>query len=306
MEKDATALVIKSMRTTIDVFINTAKQFPQKSREISLAHTELQRAKHLLGLCLKSLGTDNPYPNSSDSKNTIIDKQAEHDAEKTLFPTFEESGCTTYIAMVKEFRAIIQRLLDNGTYAIAITNTPDNYARESKLALEEAKCWLGWELDVIANKETVPPPHIATPIWDKLDTIENDHAAVKQVQTPRIDTVQNLINNLFSIEKSQLSDGYHTFEELYEFRLMYNAALFNEWHNQGKYDVHKSWKHHDGELCFGGGWFIVVALLPSGQISNHYEGHEWDLFSIPETETAKHPFDGHTAGDVIERILKIL
>lgn len=289
MERDATALVIKSMRTTIDVFINTAKQFPQKSREISLAHTELQRAKHLLGLCLKSLGTDNPYPNSSDSKNTIIDKQAEHDAEKTLFPTFEESGCTTYIAMVKEFRAIIQRLLDNGTYTIAIRHTPPyDYAKESKLALEEAKCWLGWELDAIANnKEAVKQAE-----------------AVKQV--PRIVTVQNMINDLFSIEKSQLSDGYHTFEELYEFRLMYNAALFNEWHNQGKYDVHKSWKHHDGELCFGGGWFIVVALLPSGQITNHYEANAWGLFNTPETETAKYPFDGHTASDVILRISNIL
>ena len=25
-----------------------------------------------------------------------------------------------------------------------------------------------------------------------------------------------------------LSDGYHTFDELYEFRKMYNAVLFNE------------------------------------------------------------------------------
>lgn len=31
----------------------------------------------------------------------------------------------------------------------------------------------------------------------------------------------------FSI--AELSDGYHTFDELYEFRKMYNAALFNEW-----------------------------------------------------------------------------
>lgn len=113
-------------------------------------------------------------------------------------------------------------------------------------------------------------------------------------------------------EMGEVSDGYHTFNELYEFRKMYNAALFNEWakdHIIGsniepgpKYNVHKSWKHNDGELCFGGGWFIVVADLPGGQISNHYKAEDWDLFKIPETEKALLPFDGHTGSDVINRL----
>jgi hypothetical protein len=108
-----------------------------------------------------------------------------------------------------------------------------------------------------------------------------------------------------------ISDGYHTFDELYDFRKIYNAALFNEWAmlwNENKlaiipkYDVHKSWKHNDGELCFGGGWFIVVAILPTGQISNHYEAKDWGLFKIPEVEKAKYPFDGHTTQDVLQRL----
>jgi hypothetical protein len=98
------------------------------------------------------------------------------------------------------------------------------------------------------------------------------------------------------------SDGYHTFNELYEFRKAYNAALFNEWAVGGKCSVHKSWRHHDGELCFGGGWFIVVAVLPDGQISNHYEAKDWDLFAVPETERALFEFDGHTGADVVERL----
>jgi hypothetical protein len=98
------------------------------------------------------------------------------------------------------------------------------------------------------------------------------------------------------------SDGYHTFNELYEFRKAYNVALFNEWAAGGKCSVHKSWRHHDGELCFGGGWFIVVAVLPNGQISNHYEAKDWDLFAIPETERALFEFDGHTGSDVIARL----
>lgn len=44
----------------------------------------------------------------------------------------------------------------------------------------------------------------------------------------------------------ETSDGYHTFNELYRFRLLYNAALFNLWANLDKGEVHKSWRHHDG------------------------------------------------------------
>lgn len=115
----------------------------------------------------------------------------------------------------------------------------------------------------------------------------------------------NLIIKANGVDTNKVSDGYHTFEELYEFRKVYNAALFNEW---GKseilrdYYVHKSWRHHDGELCFGGGWFIVVAKLPTGQISNHYEAKDWSLFNIPEEEKALFEFDGHTPQDVLARL----
>jgi hypothetical protein len=98
------------------------------------------------------------------------------------------------------------------------------------------------------------------------------------------------------------SDGYHKFNELYEFRKAYNVALFNEWASSGKCSVHKSWRHNDGELCFGGGWFIVVAVLPQGQISNHYEAKDWELFAVPQTERALFEFDGHAGSDVIERL----
>ena len=123
----------------------------------------------------------------------------------------------------------------------------------------------------------------------------------------------------FGRDVSSISDGYHTFFELYEFRKMYNAALFNEWAahlttfygggqaliNVPKYKVHKSWKHHDGEPCFGGGWFIVMAVLPTGQISNHYEAKDWELFKIPEEPKAKYEFDGHTSQDVLKRLLEL-
>ena len=107
------------------------------------------------------------------------------------------------------------------------------------------------------------------------------------------------------------SDGYHTFDELYEYRKLYNAALFNEWWALREtlygfqFNVHKSKRHSDGELCFGGGWFIVQATLPTGQISNHYKLDDWDLFKCEEREQAD-TYDGHSPSDVAIRLAQFL
>jgi len=144
----------------------------------------------------------------------------------------------------------------------------------------------------------------------------------------KIEEVQELVNVLGD-SKGSISDGFHSFNELYEFRKLYNALLFNEWAKQidvkyhfvknkhgllkeevlykkYKYDVHKSIRHNDGELCFGGGWFVVVAVLPSGQITNHYKMEDWDLFKIPQVVKAKYEFDGHTSQDVLVRMLDLI
>lgn len=107
-------------------------------------------------------------------------------------------------------------------------------------------------------------------------------------------------------DKGNISDGYHTFNELYEYRLLYNASMFNELAKQGLYDVHKSRKHSDGTIPFGDeNWFIVQAELPTGQISNHYEMKDWELFNVPEKEKAN-TYDGHTPKDVSKRLRDFL
>ena len=103
--------------------------------------------------------------------------------------------------------------------------------------------------------------------------------------------------NAFYIVGNDISDGYHTFKELYDYRMLYNALWVNSLHEAGlseKYRLHKSMKHHDGELCFDGGWFIVSLVLPTGQVSNHYEMEYWDLFMIPEFEKSINEYDGHS------------
>lgn len=114
-----------------------------------------------------------------------------------------------------------------------------------------------------------------------------------------VDEVNDTIAN-GSFDADGVSDGYHTFGELYNYRKLYNAAFFNELVGKG-IKVHKSKRHSTGDECFGGGWFIVMAELPTGQISNHYEMKDWDLFKVPEQELAD-KWDGHTPQQAAERL----
>lgn len=110
-------------------------------------------------------------------------------------------------------------------------------------------------------------------------------------------TVQQMVEEL---RTGDASDGHHTHNELYEYRLLYNAHAARGWLAAG-IKVVKSWKHSDGQQCFGGGWFVVVADLPTGQISNHYEAYDWDLFDVPEVDQAPE-WDGHTPEDAADRL----
>jgi hypothetical protein len=67
-------------------------------------------------------------------------------------------------------------------------------------------------------------------------------------------------------------------------------------------DPHKSRRHHDGAEPFDDpNWFIVVAQLPTGQISYHYELKHWDLFQIPERPRAAE-WDGHSSEEAADRL----
>lgn len=91
----------------------------------------------------------------------------------------------------------------------------------------------------------------------------------------------------------EMSDGYHTFNGLYYQRMVLFAALVKA----HKDKAWKSWKHEDGEPCFGGGWFIVGIDTPQGSYTYHYEDKYWSWFECEELPVAKH-WDGHTEKDV--------
>ena len=91
----------------------------------------------------------------------------------------------------------------------------------------------------------------------------------------------------------EMSDGYHTFNGLYYQRMVLFAALVKAHKDR----AWKSLRHEDGELCFGGGWFIVGIDTPQGSYTYHYENKYFDLFECAELPVAKH-WDGHTEEDV--------
>lgn len=121
-----------------------------------------------------------------------------------------------------------------------------------------------------------------------------------------VEKILGSIQNKKPVDVGEVSDGYHTFNELYRYRMLYNAAFFNLLARSGQVEVCKSRRHSDGEKCFGSDdWFIVMAILPTGQVSNHYESKYWDLFDVPERETA-FEYDGHTPNEAADRLEQYL
>lgn len=88
-----------------------------------------------------------------------------------------------------------------------------------------------------------------------------------------------------------LSDGYHTYNELYYHR----AVLFSVICNNHKDIAYKSKKHHDGTMYDG--MFIIGIKTPQGQYSYHYDLNMWSMFDVPELEFAPE-WDWHQASDI--------
>lgn len=108
------------------------------------------------------------------------------------------------------------------------------------------------------------------------------------------------INNTINANKhnpevvtDDISDGFHTFGQLYFQRMILFATLVNLF-------PEISWKtkrHEDGEECFGGGWFLVTIDTPEGAYGYHYRLEDWDKFNCMELYKAKH-WDGYTEENV--------
>lgn len=113
-----------------------------------------------------------------------------------------------------------------------------------------------------------------------------------------------LSNRYWFIEKAQavldilpedsgsISDGYHTFDELYDHRMHLFAVICN----QNKELSWKSKLHHDNTMYDD--YFIVGITTPQGNYTYHYHIDHWDMFNVKELDKAPE-WDGHKPSDII-------
>lgn len=110
----------------------------------------------------------------------------------------------------------------------------------------------------------------------------------------------NIINTEMSqlIDKGSISDGSHTFDELYFHRMILFSIICNE----NKENSWKSKLHDDGTMFDN--YFIVGITTPEGDFSYHYKMDCWDYFKqIKELSNAP-KWDGHQSSD-ITRLLSL-
>lgn len=102
-----------------------------------------------------------------------------------------------------------------------------------------------------------------------------------------------------------ISDGYHTFGELYDHRRALTALLAAMAARVG--GSWRSKRHHpEDSPMFEGGYFIVGVDLPgAGTITYHYKLKHWDDFpAVPELEHAP-KWDGAPPEATVERLLQV-
>lgn len=99
-------------------------------------------------------------------------------------------------------------------------------------------------------------------------------------------------------DKSKISDGSHTFKELYHHRAILFSIICNTYKNQSW----KSWKHDDGTMFED--YFVVGVTTEQGKYSYHYHKDYWKYFEVKELTYAP-VWDGHKPSD-IERLFTLL
>lgn len=107
-----------------------------------------------------------------------------------------------------------------------------------------------------------------------------------------------------TINTGSISDGYHTFDELYEHRITLWIALCR----RTTHTIREAWnpvwrtlKHSDGS-CFDG-WFVLGMFSePGRQITYHLPVSRWEEAGFARTLDRAPEFDGHTSSDVLRRI----
>lgn len=165
----------------------------------------------------------------------------------------------------------------------------------ARLTIEQAIEY--WKIFLDEIEELKATPGIDPEEWDKQEkaTVAALEALVKQRHYEDLEEQGRLIETP-ETGIGDLSDGYHTFNELYHHR----AVLFSVICNAFKSCAWKSKMHSDGTMYDG--MFIVGVDTPEGSATYHYDIEPyWDMFDVKELDNAPE-WDGHTPDDAVSRI----
>lgn len=155
--------------------------------------------------------------------------------------------------------------------------------------------------------------------WNALKLF-TDKMLMKKFEVTGYNSVrQNEDEHYFTFEgpeTMQVSDGYHTMDEVYDHRIALfmqvckMQAYFNEIASaQGIDRARRIWKsknHHPTDKPMFEGWFIMgIDTEPGRQITYHLPLKLWDEcdFAIQFIKAPK--WDGHTSADVLERLKRL-
>ena len=115
-----------------------------------------------------------------------------------------------------------------------------------------------------------------------------------------IDSINDRIMKLKKLGENvkKISDGNHTFEELYLQRMYLFSAICScypelSWKSKKHFDEEKDPMFND---CF-----IVGTKTPLGVASYHFKLEHWNEFSVKEIKTAPQ-YNGYTPEVVLSRI----
>ena len=120
----------------------------------------------------------------------------------------------------------------------------------------------------------------------------------------RLKLISLIISEMDDPDKIEdISDGYHTFDELYYQRMMLTKTVaLAAITNFDKDAVYRSKLHSDGTMYTDGtmykDFFIVVFNTPEGNFSYHYHMMYWGMFDFLKELPNAEEFDGHTWKDV--------
>ena len=148
------------------------------------------------------------------------------------------------------------------------------------------------------------------PTWDELPA-KIQQAWVAAARYPVSPSSLNAdIAKLIYGGTDEVSDGYHTFGELYDHRITLFIALCGYVSYDGFNQVWRTRKHSDGTEMQG--WFLLGITNRHGQqLSYHLPNRYWAIcqeqikgYGFKMLDQAP-DFDGHTSADVLTRLFTL-